>query len=181
MENNYLSEKEGIKGITDCDQKGTAKEDIIFRIEAKAKYMMYTNFGGIIFGILLLYILLSIRKSYSIILFIVGIFIIVLYMVIDYLIWQKKGIRVIEIDANGINFYKGKDRKLFRVEKSQITEINFFSKLGRRVINIILIGGKVVHITPWITLFFGPRIRFTDDAFNDNQFTNFVEKLRQLK
>ncbi|MCX7995843.1 MAG: hypothetical protein N3A65_08780 [candidate division WOR-3 bacterium] len=155
------------------------KNDIVFRIEGKIRYMVYTNFGGIIAGGILLFLLLRIRGSYTTVLFIIGLAILVLYMVIDFLIWEKKGIRVIEIDKNGISLYRGKEKKLTRVEKNQITDIDFFSKLGRRVINI-LTGGRKFKPFPGVTIFQGPRIRITDDAFNDSEFSIFVERLKSF-
>ncbi|MEO0142628.1 MAG: hypothetical protein ABIL15_04660 [candidate division WOR-3 bacterium] len=162
------------------DQGTNLKKDIIFRMEAKAKYLIFTNLGGIILGGILLFVLLSIRNLYTRTIFIIGVIILILYMVIDYLVWQKKGIRAIEIDKEGISLYRGREKRLVRIDKGQITDIDFFGKLGRRVVTI-LTTGRAIKPIPGITIFAGPRIRITDDSFNDEQFTIFIEKLKEFR
>ncbi|MEO0135942.1 MAG: hypothetical protein ABIL86_00220 [candidate division WOR-3 bacterium] len=162
------------------DQGTNLKKDIIFRMEAKANYLIFTNLGGIILGGILLFILLSLRNLYTTAIFLIGFVILILYMVIDFLIWLQRGIRAIEIDKSGINFYRGKERRLVRINKEQITGIDFFTKLGRRIVTI-MIGGKVIKPTAYITLFSGPRIRIADDSFNDGDFSAFVELLKKFQ
>ncbi|MBS4014907.1 MAG: hypothetical protein KGZ86_00485 [Candidatus Latescibacteria bacterium] len=151
-----------------------------FQMHASAQSLLTVNISGIIIGIILLLLLLTIRHLYTLGLFIVGIIVIAIYMISDYLIWQKRGIRTIELDANGITLYRGKNKTVQRIDRSQITEINFFKKIKRRIVTIML-GGQVIKPTPGITLFKGNRVRISNDSFNDNEFSIFIEKLKQLK
>lgn len=151
-----------------------------FRIQASKKHLLRVNLGGIILGIFLLLLLLIVRHLYTLSLFIVGIVILIVYMIADYLIWQHRGIRLIELDQDGITLYRGKNKTVQRIQRNQITDINIFKKLNRRIVTIIL-GGEIIKPAAGITLFKGERIRIADDAFNDNDFSVLIEKLKQLK
>jgi len=100
-------------------------------------------------------------------------------MIGDYLVWKKKGIRVIEVDTQGINLYRGPQKRLERIEASQITDINFFKKVNRRIVTI-LTGGQMYR-APGVTLFKGSRVRIADDSFNDKQFSIFIELIKQFR
>ncbi|MEO0075461.1 MAG: hypothetical protein ABIK31_05055 [candidate division WOR-3 bacterium] len=151
-----------------------------FRIQASKKHLLTVNLGGIILGVFLLLLLLMVRHRYTLGLLIVGIGILIIYMLADYLIWQNRGIRIIEIDQDGITLYRGKNKTIQSIQRNQITDINIFKKLNRRIVTIIL-GGEVIKPAAGITLFKGERIRIADDAFDDNDFTVLIEKLKQLK
>lgn len=156
------------------------EEDFHFKIEADSKYLIYTNIGGVIGGIILLLLLSSLKGISSNYLFIVGIIIIFLYMLSDFIRWQSSGIRKIEIERNFIKIYRGRNKNLINIPIEKITGIDIFSKLGRRVINIML-GGTISKPISGITLFSGPRIRITDDYFKDTDFDKFVEVLMKIK
>ncbi|MCK4352060.1 hypothetical protein KAW65_01485 [candidate division WOR-3 bacterium] len=157
------------------------KQEEIFRMEASASSLLIVNIiGGIVAGGVLLFFLLAIRGLYASLIFIVMLLALALYFIIDYLRWRENGIRVIEIDESGINVYRGEQKQLSRIEASQITDINVFKKINRKVVNIIL-GGKVHKVLPGVTLFSGPRLRITNDAFEDKDFNTFVDRLKKLK
>lgn len=151
-----------------------------FRIQASKKHLLTVNLGGIILGIFLLLLLLIVRHLYTLGLFIVGIGILIVYMITDYLIWQNRGIRIIELDQDGITLYRGKNKTIQRIPRNQITNINIFKKLNRRIVTIIL-GGGIIKPAAGITLFKGERIRIADDAFDDNDFSALIKKLKQFK
>ncbi len=151
----------------------------IFRMEASVRSLRMVNCSAIVFGIILLFVVLFLRQIYTLGIFIFAGCVIVIYMIVDYIIWQKNGIRLIEVDAHGINLYRGKAKRLERIEASQITDINVFKKVNRRIITI-LTGGQTFR-APGVTLFSGPRIRIADDSFNNEQFTIFIEKIKQLE
>lgn len=181
MEAKYPSDKyEVLTEIPKNVEESVKQYANTFRMEASSRSLFFTNLGGIIVGAVLLFLLLLLRHLYMFILFVIGVIIIVIYMTVDYIIWQKRGIRVIEIDEKGINLYRSKEKRLTKIEAGHITDINFFSKLNRRVVTI-LTGGTATKIMPGVTTFPGPRIRITDDSFNDKEFTVFMEKLKQFK
>jgi hypothetical protein len=101
-------------------------------------------------------------------------------MYIDYKRWMKKGIQMVSIDTDGLTVYRGRELIQTRVDKKQITGINVFKKLNRRIVNILL-GGYADKSLPGVTLFSGPRIRITDDAFREAEFGIFIEKLQEIK
>ncbi|HEC79500.1 MAG TPA: hypothetical protein ENI34_10260 [candidate division WOR-3 bacterium] len=174
----YPAERYDITGPEPQELEGPALHP--FKMEAKGHLLFFTNLGGVILGAVLLFLLLLLRHIYVFILFIIGVLGIILYMAVDYIIWWKKGIRAVEVDENGVVLYRGKHRRPVKLDFEQITGIDFFTKLNRRVITI-LTGGKALKVIPGITLFSGPRIRITDDTFGDDEFTVFIERLKQFK
>lgn len=86
---------------------------------------------------------------------------------------------MVSIDNDGLTVYRGQKLLQNRVYKKQITGINVFKKINRRIVNILL-GGYADSSIPGVTLFSGPRIRITDDAFSEAEFNIFIEKIRSL-
>jgi hypothetical protein len=150
-----------------------------FRMEASEKSLRLVNCSAVIFGAILVFVLLFFRNIFTLGIFIFATCFILVFMIGDYLVWKKKGIRLIEVDANGINLYRGKTKQLQRIDASEITDINEFKKVNRRIVTI-LTGGQAVKV-PGVTLFKGSRVRIADDSFNNDQFTVFIEKIKQLK
>ncbi len=147
----------------------------IFTMKASQKFLIITNLSGLILGALIVFLF---RKEK--ILFFLAFTILLIYMVGDFLIWLKIGIREIWINDREIIFLKGKNKEKILIDFKEIKEIDFFEKFGRRIINIMIEDGKTIKLTPYITFFSGKRIRITDDAFNDKEFSAFVEKLKNI-
>ena len=163
------------------DQSNTKKESgEVFTMIGSCSSFFLVNLGAIIAGILILFFLLIIRLIYDPFIFILGIFVLFFYMYIDYKRWMKKGIQMVSIDKGGLTVYCGHKLVQTRVDKKQITRINIFKKFKRRIVNIML-GGYADSSLPGVTLFSGPRIRITDDAFREAEFGIFIKKLRELK
>ena len=155
------------------------KQEKIFRMEARPSSLLMMNIiSGIIIGVVLLLFLLSIEKFYTSI-FIVMLLALALYFMIDYLRWRENGIRAIEVDESGINVYRGERKQLSRIEASQIADVNVSQKTSRKVVNIIL-GGKVHKVLPGITPFNGPRLKVTNDAFDDKDFNTFINRIKKF-
>lgn len=152
----------------------------VFTIKASPHSILTTNIGGIIVGGFLFLLLLIFRSLYTMAFFIIGMTIIILYMIIDYAIWKNRGIRKIEIDGNGLTIHRGAKNIMQRIDAAQITDIDVFSKLNRKVVNIML-GGKINKDIPGVTFFAGPRIRITNDAFDDLDFVKLIERISQFK
>ncbi|MFA5804770.1 MAG: hypothetical protein WC879_08995 [Melioribacteraceae bacterium] len=169
------NESKTIIGTSDQSQSSET-----FTMIGSRSYLFLVNIGAMIAGTIILFFLLIIRLIYNPFLFILGIFILFIYMYIDYKRWMKKGIQMVSIDKDGLTVYRGQELIQTRVDKKQITGINVFKKLNRRIVNILL-GGYADSSFPGITLFSGPRIRITDDAFREAEFGIFIEKLRELK
>jgi hypothetical protein len=142
--------------------------------------LLIVNVSTMIIGTILLFFLLVIRLIYNPFIFIIGVFVLFGYLYIDFRRWVKKGIQIVKIDKEGITVYRGNKMQPVRIDARQITGINVFKKLKRRIVNILL-GGYADSSLPGVTLFSGPRIRITDDAFDNAEFGIFIEKLRELK
>lgn len=181
VENKYPSDKYEVFTTTAQEYEKLSKpqDSETFRMEASARSLFTVNFTAVVAGSVVLLFLLLLRQIFTLIVFIAGVIVLIVYMVADYAIWQKRGIRIIEVDKDGINLYRGKKKKLTGIDKSQITGINIFTKLNRRIVTI-LTGGEAIKSVPGITLFSGPRIRIADDSFNDKEFALFIEKIKQF-
>lgn len=121
------------------------------------------------------YYLMKIRLLYSKLAFIViyTIFLIY-YMVIDQIIWETKGIRVVFLTDKGILLKKGKKFKEEFIPYSEITGIDRFEKINRKIVNILLGGKANKYLFSQITIFSGKRLRITNDTFNDSVFDTFL-------
>lgn len=150
-----------------------------FIIKASGRSQLLINSIGLIVGAVLLLVLLFIRVLFSPLLFIIGFLVLALFMIGDYLIWQQRGIRSIEIDENGITLLRGKRHTPQRIERRMIRDIDICKKLNRRVVTISM-GGKPDKTLPGVTTFRGVRTRITDDAFNEHEFTLFIARLTQF-
>jgi len=150
-----------------------------FRMEGSKGSVLVMNISGVILGMILGFFLLSVRLIFSPILFIVLVVVLISYMSWDYFNWRRNGVRALELDDNGIDLYKGEEKKLTRIEAKDITGMNISNKLGRRVVTIFT-GGSAVKPLPGITFFTGPRIRVPEDAFDPKEFGVFIEKIRKF-
>jgi hypothetical protein len=151
-----------------------------FRMEGSASNMLVTNISGAMLGAILLFFLLSVRLLFSPALFLVMFLVLAAYMVGDYLLWQGNGVRAVEIDRDSITIFRGKGLKPAVIDQGQITGINVISKLKRRIVTI-LTGGKEKRVFPGVTIFTGSRTRIAEDAFNDLEFSEFIERLKRFQ
>jgi hypothetical protein len=175
LQTKFENDKKQIAQIT-----GHSESDNVFTMIGSRSYLFLVNIGAMIAGIIIFFFLLTIRLIYNPFIFILGIFVLFIYMFIDYNRWIKKGIQIVSIDNDGLTVYRGQKLLQTRVDKKQITGINVFKKINRRIVNILL-GGYADSSLPGVTLFSGPRIRITDDAFGNTEFAIFLDKLKELK
>jgi hypothetical protein len=150
-----------------------------FRMTASSRSLLAVNISAVVIGGLLLAVLLIFRLFFAWPLFLIMLGILAAYMAADYLVWQSRGIRQVIVDADGITFFRGRQQKKVVILNKQITGVNVFEKTGRRVVNI-LTGGRAEKLMPGVTVFSGPRIRLTDDAFSDLEFGEFIENIRRI-
>lgn len=147
-------------------------------ITGKRGNLLFVNISGLIIGSVFLFFYLLARGLYALPVFVIMAAILAAYMFIDYIHWNKKGIRRIDLFEDSISFTFGKQQTVEKLSFDEITEIDFFKKLNRDIINFMR-GGKVLKPVKGITFFSGPRIRLTDDAFDDKEFDLFKRKLKE--
>lgn len=153
---------------------------IIFTMKASTSGMFFVNGCVYIIGAGVLALLLLIRGLYALPIFISLALVFGAYMIVDNLVWKANGIRRVEVDEEGITFYRGKDNRPQRIENTQITGIDVFGKFNRRVINIFT-GGGAIKPVPGITLFSGSRVRITNDLFDNDKFKQFMLIILQFE
>ncbi len=177
---NYSITFEKAESWEELESKNALAANDIFRMTGSRTYQLIVNIAAIIGGTFLMFILMTARLIFTPVLFITGIFILFIYLAVDYSIWFSRGIHMVEIDNNGFTVYYGKEMIPARIDKKQITGINYFKKFNRRIVNVLL-GGNSDNSIPGVTLFSGPRIRITDEAFNEAEFRVFVKLIYNLK
>ncbi len=121
-----------------------------------------------------IYNLMKIRLLYSKQAFIVLFIIFLIYMFVDQIIWELKGIRVVFLTDKGIFLKRGKKFKEEFIPYSEITGIDKFEKINRKIVNILLGGKANKYLFSQITFFSGKRLRITNDNFNDSVFDTFL-------
>lgn len=126
-----------------------------------------TLIGGFIFLILFL------RGLFSPFLFLGVYAFVLIYMILDYIYWLKRGIKSIYLNNEGINLNYMSGSKEEFIPYSDVTDLNLFKKGARIIVNIML-GGKQNKIPAGITIFSGKRKRITNDSFKDEEFNNFI-------
>ncbi|HEX7320912.1 MAG TPA: hypothetical protein VF399_11225 [bacterium] len=174
MESRYRPDRYEIQQIKEQKDKNA-----FFSMTASRGSLLIVNLGGVIVGIILLLLLLFIRTIFTLGLFIIGSFIIALYMLVDYLMWHKNGVRMVTVDGQGIALRRGEALISSRILKEQVSQVNVYYKLNRAQI-VIFTGGTPEKVAPGVTLFTGPRVRLTNDAFADRDFDEFIKTLKGL-
>ena len=162
-------------GDADAQRYG---ESGVFRLEAKWTYIVATNIGAMVLGAVLLLLVTLARGLFSPVLYLCFCLVLAFYMVGDVVLWWRRASGQSRSLMPGSPF-AGDRRRATWIPVSQITGVDVFSKLGRKVVNI-LTGGTVTRL-PGVTLFSGPRIRVTSDAFNEGEFEAFVKKVRSIR
>jgi uncharacterized membrane protein len=150
-----------------------------FHMAASSRSLLVVNISAAVIGALLLAVLLVFRLLFAWPVFLVLLSILAAYLAVDYLVWQARGIRWVMIDGEGMTIFRGRQNRKIRILNSQITGVDVFSKTGRRVVNI-LTGGRAEKLMPGVTVFSGSRIRLTDDAFSDREFSEFIEIVKGI-
>jgi hypothetical protein len=150
-----------------------------FRMTASSRSLLTVNIAAVIIGGMLLAVLLVLRLFFAWPIFLVMLGILAVYMAVDYLVWQSRGIRQVLIDGEGITVFRGRQYRKTRILNVQITGVNVFEKGARHVVNI-LTGGRAEKLVPGVTVFSGSRIRLTDDAFSDREFGEFIEIVKGI-
>lgn len=148
-----------------------------FVMSASARSMITVNAAGIVTGVVLLALLLFIRTIFALTVFVAGSLLLVGYMIADFLISRKRGIRSVEVDHRGITVTRGSSRTRSFIERARVSEIGVYRKIGRCVV-VVFLGGKPQNMAPGVTLFTGERLRLANDAFDDGDFARFLEALR---
>jgi hypothetical protein len=154
-------------------------KNIFFSMTASRGSLLVVNLGSVITGVILLFLLLLVRTIFTLGLFIVGSFMIAPYMLVDYLMWHKNGVRSVTVDSQGITLRRGEALISSRIMIEQFNEVNVYHKLNRAQV-VIFTGGAPEKAAPGVTLFTGPRVRLTNDAFSDRDFDEFIRTLTEL-
>ncbi|MEO0238280.1 MAG: hypothetical protein ABIN35_08625 [candidate division WOR-3 bacterium] len=168
QENNYTGRKRVV--VTDNIPDGSffAMGSDSLPMQLFVKVVVTTIVGFFIYN------LLKIRLLYSRQAFIVIFIIFLIYMIIDHIIWETKGIRVVFLTDKGIFLKRGKKLKEEFIPYSDITGIDKFEKINRKIVNILLGGKANKYLFSQITIFSGKRLRITNDNFNDSVFDTFL-------
>ncbi|MEO0234589.1 MAG: hypothetical protein ABIN39_00880 [candidate division WOR-3 bacterium] len=167
-ENNYSGRKRSV--LTDNVPEGAffAMGSDSLPMQLFVKVVVTIIAGFFIFN------LMKIRLLYTKHALTVIFIIFVIYMIIDQIVWETKGIRVVFLTDKGIFLKRGKNLKEEFIPYSEITGIDRFEKINRKIVNILLGGKANRYLFSQITIFSGKRLRITNDNFNDSVFDTFL-------
>ncbi len=102
-----------------------------------------------------------------------------LYVIIDSLYWEQRGIRSIAVNAETVTIWKGRTRTMQQVARDRITAIGVYRKISL-VRVVFFLGGGPLKIMPGFTYFTGPRIMLTNEYFDSREFKDFLAALEQF-
>jgi len=148
-------------------------------IKGKFKSLAVVNIFAAIFGFVILYYWLNIRKSGGLVIFSFGFAILAIYLISETIYWSLNGIHEVRIAASYFEIVRGKRNKLIKINASQITDIQFINQMSRRSLQVLL-GHKVQSIPGVFTWFPGPKIWLTSDAFDDNEFDKACDLIETM-
>jgi hypothetical protein len=148
-------------------------------IKGTFKSLSVVNIFAAIFGSMLLYYWLNIRKSGGLIVFSLGFAIMAIYLISDIIYWVVNGIHEVRIAETYFEIVRGKRNKLIRINATQITDIQYSNQLSRRSLQILL-GHKVQNILGIFTWYPWPKIVLTSDAFDDNEFDKACDLIESM-
>jgi hypothetical protein len=167
-ENNYTGRRRSVltDNVPDCAFFAMGSDSLPMQLFVKIVVTIIVGF--------FIYNLMKIRLLYSKQAFIVLFIIFLIYMFVDQIIWELKGIRVVFLTDKGIFLKRGKKFKEEFIPYSEITGIDKFEKINRKIVNILLGGKANKYLFSQITFFSGKRLRITNDNFNDSVFDTFL-------
>ena len=155
--------------------------EIMLRMDAEGRgcVLITTNVIIFVFALAMAFLLAMARGFFSFSFIIWAVLGLGVFMGLSYYFEVVKGIKRVEVDQLGLNIYRGKNMKLQRVMFDRVTDVNQFHKGARIVVNIMT-GGAVAK-GPGVTFFSGPRVRITNDYFNDDEFSRFLALIGRFK
>jgi hypothetical protein len=141
-------------------------------VRAKARYIIATNTGAFVLGLLILFglsrlpLLLSPLAS--------GLIAAGFALVLggDLLFWVFRGIRLIEIDTYGITLFVGRRREARKIEADAIRAVRLIHRLGRR--RIVLSLKEAQTRAPFWKRALRKELMISDDAFSREDFAKII-------
>jgi hypothetical protein len=145
------------------------------------------NAVGAVLGGGFLFLILRRREDFSSGAFLVLWLLLVAYMVADALVWHSRGVREVEVGSRGFKVRRGTTRpgdgdgdtegwREYRFD--QVSDFHVHARGTRKSVQILL-GEKVLKVPGIITLYPGPKIWITNDAFDDREFEEFIQRMRR--
>lgn len=156
--------------------------DKLFQMKASRSSLLIVNGMTALFAVVILYFTLVQGFKFNLHALLLSGGLLVLYFIFDTIQWKANGIQMVEVDKESIRVYRGDKMKLTTLRPSDIKDVDVFAKLNRRVLNIMMEGAKKRDIIPGFLAFFtGPRVRITNDAFDEDFFEVFISLVKRMK
>lgn len=156
------------------------ESNYLFSIEGKSKNMFWTNVFAFIFICLLLFKKDIFELRSENIFYFVFISIGAIYLILDYVLWNLKGIHKIDVYNDHLTFYMGKSKIIEDLYFTNIKRIIIKSEGFRETINILLNDTEIINLFPGIEIYSGKRYFITNDSFNEKDFMKFRDYLESL-
>ena len=88
-------------------------------------------------------------------------------LVLDVVLWARRGARSIELEADILTIYRGRNLEESRLDRRSVRSVHARRRLGRGSVTILLTSGK--------------RLRIREDPFPSGEFRRLVEALRRWR
>ena len=149
-----------------------------FSITSSGRRLLVVNIAGILGGGALLYLVLRVRGA-------LGAFfplwaVIILWLAGDWFLWRRRGLRELKIDGSRIEIVRGKTGISETMDISAVSEIWLHERGGRKSLQLLM-GGRAFRIPGVLTLYPFPKLRLTNDSFDDAEFDELIDRLERLK
>ncbi|TXT42877.1 MAG: hypothetical protein FD137_2009 [Spirochaetes bacterium] len=135
------------------------------------------NAVGAVLGGGFLFLILRRKEDFSTSTFGILWFILIAYMILDALVWKRRGVREVEVTSLAFKIRRGAE--LWQdFSFDQVSDFHVHVRGSRKSVQILL-GEKVLKVPGIITLYPGPKIWITNDAFDDGEFDEFIRRMRR--
>jgi hypothetical protein len=150
------------------------------KMEGSLKRYLLIYSGSFVIGAILTYIFATMLMRTGHLIYLLLVLPLFAYVFNDLLLWLRRGVRSVELDASGLTIHQRKAGTATRVQADQITGVYVSRFLDRTTVNIVLKGGTVKTFLG-IRRYSGPRIRMTNEPFDRVQFLDFVRRATNLR
>jgi hypothetical protein len=152
--------------------------EALFVLVASPKQFFGVNLVGTLFGGLALYFVFRNRSDIKTGTFLVLWGILAAYLLADGLVWQSRGVREIAVDEQGFTIKRGRGLRVERHSFDHVSDFHVHTRYNRKSVQILL-GEKLIKIPGIITLYPGPKIWITNDAYDSKEFDDFIARMEK--
>lgn len=136
--------------------------------------------GAFLIGVVMTYVYALMLARTGHLVYVIVVVPLFAYVFSDLLIWLRRGVRTVEMDSTGFSVRLVRDQQPTHIDANQVTGVYVSRFLDRTTVNILLRGATVRRFLG-IRRYTGPRIRLTNEPFDNAQFRDFLRRVTKLR